>query len=343
MSTIYFFSKGNRKIASSRYRAYFLAEELNRLGYKAKVYPLDFDWKKNNSFFDNIKSFFKYLKLLISLEKSDTCFLQRTIYNKYFFLAVIFARIFFKKEFIFDLDDAIFTHSPIKTFIFVKLAKRVTCGGHFVLDWVKKYNAQSFYFPDAIPSHMYLPYTKNYKTKNTPPIIGWIGDGLVHLENFKLLKPVFDNLIKDNIKFKFRLIGARGDKRIYDFFNGISGLQVEFIDWVDAKDVFREIQKFDIGLMPLRENDLNRAKYAKTIEYMACAVPPIASNFGENNLIIKDRENGFLASTTDEWCEKIKLALSDQKLREKLGRKAQNDIKNKFSIQQVAKQLIKIV
>lgn len=339
--TIYFFSKGDKSIPSSRYRAYFLADELSKLGYSAKVYPLYPPEK--NPFLENIKSFFQYLKLLRSIDKEDKIVLQRTIYNKYFYLAALFARIFFGKKFIFDFDDAIFVHSFLKTVIMVKLAEKVTCGGYFVLDWAKKYNPNSFYLPDAIPTEFYFPFTKNYKIKNSSPLIGWVGDGSVHFENLRFFKKILESLIKEGIKFQFKLIGAKNDKRIYSLFSSLPGLEVEIIDWINPENVAREIQKFDIGVMPLVGNDWNRAKYFKTLEYMACAVPPVASGFGENKFIIKNGENGFLADTTDEWCEKIKLLLSDKNLRERLGKRAQANIRGKFSLQQIARQFLNLV
>jgi len=341
----HFFTKGDENVASSRYRAYLLAKELIKVGHRADVFDLDFNWKGKNGFLGNLKLFFKYLKLFNSFDRNDIIFLQRTVYNKYFILSALWGRIRLK-NFIFDIDDAVFEHSFLKTWLLTKISKTVLCGSHFVLEWAKKYNKNSFYFPNSLPLEAYLPNTKDYNVKNNTPIIGWIGSCPDHNDNLKLLKPVFEGLISAGIVFKFRLIGARGDKFVYNFFQNIKGLDVEItdnLDWKDPRNAAKEIRKFDVGLMPLMENDWNRAKYFKTLEYMACGIPAVVSGFGENAWIIKNGENGFIASNTEEWIEKIKALLLNEKLREKVGKVAQKYITDNYSLKSRIKQLLDII
>lgn len=341
----HFFTKGDENVASSRCRAYLLAKELKKAGHCADVFALDSKWKNKSSFFDNLKLFFHYLKLFYSFDKNDVIFLQRTVYNKYFLLAVLCGR-FRLKKFIFDIDDAVFEHSFFKTWVLTKVSKIVLCGSHFVLDWVKKYNASSFYFPNSLPTEIYFSSAKKNETKNNPLIVGWIGSCPDHNDNLKLLKPIFESLILDGISFKFRLIGARGDKFIYDFFKNIKGLNVEIIDnldWTDPQNAAKEIRKFDIGLMPLVKNNWNCAKYFKTLEYMACGVPPIVSDFGENTFIVKDGENGFIVGDKKDWVEKIKIILKDDKTKEIVGESARRHVAEYFSVEKRAMQLVNII
>ena len=185
--TIHFFTKGDKTVASSRYRVYFLADELNRTGHRAVVHQMELDWKRRGTLGRNTLSFFRYVQLFLSFKKSDAVFLQRTIYNKYFFLAVICARML-GRQFIFDFDDAIFKHSFFKAYVFVKMARTVTCGSHAALLWAKKYNPKSFFFPNPIPLEIYAPCTKDYEERDDSPVVGWVGSGPVHFENLKLLK-----------------------------------------------------------------------------------------------------------------------------------------------------------
>lgn len=343
--TFHFFTKGDENVASSRYRAYLLAKELKKAGHWADVFALDSKWKNENSFFDNLKFFFKYLKLFYSFDKNDVIFLQRTVYNKYFLLAVLCGRLHLKK-FIFDIDDAVFEHSFFKTWVLTKVSKIVLCGSHFVLNWAKKYKKNSFYFPNSLPTEIYFSNAKKYEIKNNPLIIGWIGSCPAHNDNLKLLKPIFENLISNGIKFKFRLIGAMGDRIVRDIFNNIKGLNVEIInslDWTDPQNAAKEINKFDIGLMPLVKNDWNRAKYFKTLEYMACGVTPIVSDFGENTFIVKNGEDGFTANDEKEWVDKIKLLLKNNDLRKMMGGNAKLKIKDNFDVKKTVFTLINLI
>lgn len=340
-----FFSKSDKSVASSRYRAYYLAEGLNRAGHTAETHSIGTDFKSSNTFLENIRYFFKYLRLIVSREnKNSIIFLQRTIYNKYFLAVVLTERIFFGKKFIFDIDDATFEHSFLKTFLLTKFASVVTCGGRFVLDWSRKHNNNSVYFLNSIPPDIYAP-APDLNTRSGLPTIGWIGDGPAHIENLKLLTPIFKRLLADKIEFKFKLVGALGDKRIYALFGSIPNLNfkiIDTLDWANPVNAAGEIAQFNIGVMPLVENRWNTAKYFKTLEYMACGIPPVAANFGENKYIIEDGKNGFLAGSENEWYEKLKLLVLDRSLRLKMGEEAGRTIRDKFTLEKIVSKLVKI-
>ena len=62
----------------------------------------------------------------------------------------------------------------------------------------------------------------------------------------------------------------------------------------------------DVGVYPLADDEWSKGKCGfKAIEFMACGVPVVAAAVGVNREIIQDGVNGFLASTEDEWVEKL--------------------------------------
>ena len=342
--TIHFFTKGDKGVASSRYRGYYLAEGLIAAGEHADVHPISADFLSTNTYPENLRLFYKYFKLLISYrEKDEVIFLQRTVYNKYFLLAVLLARLIWQRKYIFDIDDAVFEHSFVKTWLLVKLASAVTCGSTFIFEWVKKRNKNAFYFLNSIPPDIYAP---RHAHGSDIPVIGWIGDGPAHFENLKLLPSIFNQLIRDGLHFKFRLVGALGDKQIYDLLASVKGLDytiVDKLDWSDPRHAAREIGQFDIGIMPMADNHWNKAKYFKTLEYMACGVPALAPDFGENRSIIEDGKSGFLLKNTEGWHEALKALISKKDIRMKMGERALKIIHERFTLDQAVKRLIGII
>ena len=61
------------------------------------------------------------------------------------------------------------------------------------------------------------------------------------------------------------------------------------------------ISKFDVGIMPLENNDFNKGKCGfKLIQYMSCGIPTISTPLEANIKINKNNGNLF-ATTEEEW------------------------------------------
>ena len=79
---------------------------------------------------------------------------------------------------------------------------------------------------------------------------------------------------------RFRVVGA-GIKAERDRFP-----EMELVPWTEATEV-AEVQGFDVGIMPLIDAPFERGKSAyKLVQYMACAVPSVASPVGANETVL---------------------------------------------------------
>jgi glycosyltransferase involved in cell wall biosynthesis len=56
------------------------------------------------------------------------------------------------------------------------------------------------------------------------------------------------------------------------------------------------------------------------------------SPVGVNSDIIEDGRNGFLASTTDEWVDKLSLLIDNADLRRKMGIEARRTVEERYSV-----------
>ena len=109
----------------------------------------------------------------------------------------------------------------------------------------------------------------------------------------------------------------------------------------------REVELFnacDIGVYPLDDDDWSRGKCGfKAIQFMACGVPVVAAAVGVNREIIRDGENGFLASSPQEWREKLARLLTDAPLRERFSRAGRQTIEERYSLRVTAPQLAAVL
>ncbi len=347
---VHFFTKGDINSATARYRGFLVASELNSRGFETIIYQPPI-WQP---FFKisvaRLKELWRHARILFFVKRGDVIYLVRTVYQYDFLLLVIFFKIFFGKKIIFDFDDPIFLRRNfrLRMIILTKLADAVIVGSHYLAEWAKRYNKKVFIVPTSIPFDIYAKNSKLYNHGDGSKLmIGWVGNAPAHYENLKILVPVFKELVKIGVQFKFTLVGSLRDNRIYQLFKSINGLEVIFIDsldWKNPENIARQISQFDLGLMPLVESEWNKGKCAfKAIEYMACGVAPIVSAVGENNYLIQEGKNGFLASSSQAWVNKIYNLSKDRALLKQIGRRAQLTIKDNYSFSANLPEIIKII
>jgi len=344
---VHFFTKGDRNTASSRQRAFLVAEELAKRGVETVMCTPPINTISETSWPEKGRLIFTTYKNVWKVKRGDVVFLQRAIQNKYFFAALIFQTIVFRQKTILDLDDAIYLHSPFKTKIAARMANVVIVGSHSLMGWAKKYNKNVYLVPTGVNISDYEKFSSIRHEQNKKFTIGWIGNGPAHYENLRLLVPVFTELAAWRSDILFQLVGALGDTKIYELFNTIAGMQVEIIDalnWSDQEAAPRTIQRFDVGVMPLEDSEWNRGKCAfKAVEYMACGVPVVLSRVGENAFLVRDGENGMLAMSTEEWVEKIKQLYMNESLRKQIGESGKESAENGYSISTNAEDLYSII
>ena len=89
----------------------------------------------------------------------------------------------------------------------------------------------------------------------------------------------------------------------------------------------------DVGVYPLADDEWSKGKCGfKAIEFMACGVPVVAAAVGVNRTIVQDGTNGFLASTEDEWVEKLSRLLSDAALRRRFAVAGRRTVEDGYSL-----------
>lgn len=347
--TIHFYTFSDLIAPSSRQRGFYVAEELGKRGFSTIVHTPTVlslsatPWpRKASRIMETIRSLF-------SIKRGDIVFLQRAVYNKYFFIIMVSYLFVYRRKMIFDFDDPIYTHNFLKTKVFSQMADAVIVCTHEQARWARQFNKNVHVIHIAIDPAPYEKCTKEYSAQTGRPVIGWLGTGPEHLHNFPVLISALRRLAaREETPFTFVFIGAFQNKKIYDLFRQIPNLDVRFIDtlvYTDPESAPKEIRKFDIGVVPHQsEGTWNRGKTSmKVLEYMACAVPAVASAFGEMPYLIQDGVNGFIAASEDEWVEKLTMLLNDRTLRERLGRAGQRTVRERYSFNAIVPQIAGVI
>jgi glycosyltransferase involved in cell wall biosynthesis len=120
-------------------------------------------------------------------------------------------------------------------------------------------------------------------------------------------------------------------------------LPTETRKWFEETEV-KDIKNFDVGIMPLPDDPWTRGKCGyKLIQYMACAVPVVASPVGVNKEIVRDGWNGFLAERKEDWVRALNVLFENPSQREEMGKAGRGLVEEKFCLQVTAPRLLSLL
>jgi len=114
--------------------------------------------------------------------------------------------------------------------------------------------------------------------------------------------------------------------------------QITRIDFVPTEKYYAHLQSYDINLAPLESSLFNDAK--SNIKYLEASIfklPTIASKVAEYRAVIKEGENGFLASNKQSWIDALKKLIESQTLRETIGLNAYKTVMENYQIEHISK------
>jgi glycosyltransferase involved in cell wall biosynthesis len=281
-----------------------------------------------------LRSFFKLRNILNKADQYDHIFVQRECF--------MLGTSYFEKQFskkrgrlYFDFDDSIWLldvsdankkfawlKDPDKTSKIIALSDRVIAGNPYLAEYASRFNKNVRIIPTTIDT---VQYRRKRMKENNAICIGWSGS-LTTLKHFDFAVPF---LIKLKEKYGDKIyIKVIGDGSYVNKALNIKGLQ-----WKSDTEV-EDLSEFDIGIMPLPDDQWAKGKCGlKGLQYMALEIPTIMSPVGVNTEIIRDGENGYLASDENEWMEKLSLLIGSKELREKIGKAGRRTVEETYSIE----------
>ncbi len=96
--------------------------------------------------------------------------------------------------------------------------------------------------------------------------------------------------------------------------------------------------------MPLADDPWTRGKSAyKAVQYMAVGIPVVGSPVGAASEVIGDGVSGYLASTPEQWRERLTMLIENPELRRQQGLAGRQRVEQIYSIQAVAPRLIEAI
>lgn len=334
--------------ASSRLRTLQYLPGLAREGVQVDVFPL-FDAAYLAAIYSGksrlLAGFLSYLSRLFLLLRVlgrgyDLVWIEKELFPWIPYpLEWLFLR--FCRPYVVDYDDAIFhtydmsSRAPVR-FLLGRKIDAVMAGSALVVAGnaylAARAHGAGAAKVEVIPTVIDLDRydVKGAGDAEGRPVIGWIGSPstTVHLND---LRPMFQRLASRH-DFVLRLIGGA------EF--SLKGVRVESLPWSEDSEV-AWVKTFDVGIMPLFQSPFSNGKCGyKLIQYMACAVPVVASAVGANPDIVDDGVEGRLVLDNDAWFEALDDLLGSPARRADMGAAGRRRVESRYCMQVTAPRLL---
>jgi len=330
---ILFLTNYPRILAAPRMRVFSYLPLMERMGFECKVITVIpefvYSFAVHTGPFRNailypyqfIMRVVKALYAIAIASRYDAIFIR----GVYFPLRLerVLARV--NTHIIFDLVDAVYLRKELSTNLvdrikatfydqsvllprMLSVARAVNLRTPYLQEYVRKYCQNTWVTLGPMQSSKCKTYLPK---KPHEVVIGWMGSPSTVRYLCDLTEILSELQRKYNVKIK--IIGAG------QAYQPPKTLRVIKEDWHLETEI-EQLYSFDIGIMPLSDGPWERCKGGfKLLQYMSVGVSSVASPVGINKQLIQDGVNGFLASSRNEWIEKLSLLVEDSALRKELG------------------------
>jgi len=311
---------------STKFRVRSYLPLLAKEGIKSKVLPL------------SGKTVSRW-KTFHFLNQYDVAFIQKKLFFPW---ELIFIR-HRSKKLLYDFDDAVMFKkgermdpaNPIRRKRFertIRLCDWVIAGNSYLQNEARIFSDRVSVLPTPVDTEKYFPREQNSRRKEVT--IGWLGSKST-VNYLKPLIPVFSEL-----EARFPQVSL---KLVSDNFPEMEGLRAVKKIWKKDEEI-QDLQSFDIGIMPLPDDPWTKGKCGfKLLQYQAAGLPVICSPVGVNSEFVTEGINGYLATSPQEWVDKLSWLIASLELRVRMGKMGRENVVKKYSLKAIWPQFFRIL
>jgi glycosyltransferase involved in cell wall biosynthesis len=248
------------------------------------------------------------------------------------------------RPYVYDFDDAIFLPNvagpnrplqrlkyPRKVNSIVRGSRVTLAGNSYLAEFARRSGATRVeVLPTVVDTARFFP--RGADSPRSRVVIGWIGSPTT-IRFVEQMRPVIEAVLERcRDRAEFRIVGGR--------LEGALPPGVTCTGW-SLETELEELRSFDIGIMPMPDDEWTRGKCAfKAIEYLALGIPAVCSPVGMNLELIEEWVNGFLPADTQAWVEVLCRLVDDPALRERLGTEGRKRVEADYSLSVAAPRLL---
>lgn len=336
--------------SSSRVRFYQYLPHLTAHGMEIVTAPFFTDEYVRNLYSGQraslkgvLQAYLERLSVLTRSTSFDLLWVEKELFP---WIPAVFETLFhrFKIPYAVDYDDAVFHRYDMHAAFLVRALLRhkidsvmrdaalVIAGNEYIAARAIKAGARKV---EQLPSVVDVSQYAITEPRSGPVFrIGWIGSP-VTAPYLDLVRGVVGKLSQE-FAVHLTLIGSGNVQPFSD-------VPMEILPW--SEDVERRMsENFDVGIMPLVDGPFERGKCGyKLIQYMASALPVIASPVGVNQEIVEPEVNGYLAASPTDWLVALRELQGTAEKRKLMGQAGRRKAEQMYNLQITAPRLLTLL
>lgn len=237
------------------------------------------------------------------------------------------------RRLVFDFDDAIYLpqpgtrtplaswlRSPAKFGATVGAADRVLAGNRVLAERARRYASDVRIIPTTVDTDRMTPGTPRRRERL---VIGWIGSPSTSAY-LEVAAPALRALLDRYRNVDLRLVGAHSRTSLAD--------RATLVPWSLEREL-EELRRFDIGIMPLPDDEWARGKCGyKALQYMSAGVATVSSPVGVATEIVDGGRAGLLASTHEEWLHALRSLVEETARRRDIAEAGRATVEERYSL-----------
>lgn len=286
------------------------------------------------------------LRALFFLRRHDFSVIH-VLYNTNCFLLPLLGRIFFKKRKIkYVLHQITFSIAPKQEKRLLENRKAISESGYFDAIITSNQHMSEKYYPEDLRDRLFIvPVGVNlehFKPASFSEVLSikrslfktddkiLVYEGTFSGRKLETLIRAFNTLLQRYASARLLIIGSGDGAGSLNELSGSLGIEekVRFTGIVPYSDVARYVSAAEIGIsyVPLIEYyDVQTP--LKTMEFLACGLPVIATGTKANKDLIRDGYNGLLTGDSEEaLADAMFLLIANDGLRKKLAQNARESV-----------------
>lgn len=222
-----------------------------------------------------------------------------------------------------DIDDAIWLNAPHFSEKLALLCDGVIAGNSFIADYFRALGARVWTIPTSLDTSHWRPLESRSSGRWR---IGWTGTSSNLQYLYSIQEPLADFLAQHQEAELLVICNRRPSLK------KLPAASWQFMKWTPENEV-TGVQSFDVGLMPLMDNDWGRGKCAlKMLMYLAVGIPAIASPVGVSKDLLDRGNVGLAAADSSQWFGALERLFCEREFAAELGKEGRRLVEDEYSV-----------